>query len=211
MIKKVLEKLTIMTVIAISIFMNGVQFSIQQTSFDNFETYGKSVFGLSIKRPSNWVIVEETRSVHDERVGTDYFVVMCPEASRTSTTPGNCFGNDVFVRITVNYIPANMSLDDFVSAKIGSYKIELTDLKIVSANSTILAGKPAKELVYTSKDSVDPLKPIEFENVKRLQIYTLVDGKVYGAEYQAPLLEFDDNLQIAKKMFDTLSILPMPL
>ena len=67
---------------------------ILQASAQNkdFITYGKSVFGLSIKHPSNWAVVEEARSVPDGRVGKDYFVVMCPEASQVSTEPGSCYG-----------------------------------------------------------------------------------------------------------------------
>jgi len=47
---------------------------------DDFVTFGKSIFGVSIKHPQDWAVNDYDRSVKDDRIGYDLVASMCPKS-----------------------------------------------------------------------------------------------------------------------------------
>ena len=45
-----------------------------------YVTFGKSIFGLSIKHPTYWEVKEYDRHTRDDKVGYDLIVEMCPKS-----------------------------------------------------------------------------------------------------------------------------------
>jgi hypothetical protein len=185
----------------------GIALSLSNHAFaqqTNFLTHGKSIFGLSIKYPDSWVVDEYDRTTPEGRIGFDIFAYFCPKSEGELSfdeVTYDCNG-DTEVLVSINHIPANMSLNEFFTSEIGNYKLEFTDFKIVNSSSAILDGNSAKKVIYTLNAQDNILKKLEFFVVK--------DNIGYRVSYSAPELEFDDNLKIAQDMINSLKISKMP-
>ncbi len=83
---------------------------------DNFVTYGKSVFGLSVKHPQDWEVKGSDRQIRDGRTGYDQFATLCPKAileypvKEKGIPDYTKCPNEKEVVISVYYLPPNITL-----------------------------------------------------------------------------------------------------
>jgi len=83
----------------------------------------------------------------------------------------------------------NMTLEEYNDIKIGSVKGQ-----ILGSNSTTLADLPAHEIIFT--DLV----------LKKMQVWTLKDDKVYTITYVTEEEDFLNDLQTARRMIESFKI-----
>ena len=195
---------------------NTFQLILAQTnSVENIKEYENSIFGLSIDYPSNWIIDEfEKRIKNDETVGINNIVLLCPNPATLKSTPSNqmnanttttlCENAEKCFDIYVHNLPAGMTLEEFTNSKISSYKLELTDFKIIESNPSVtIDNNPAYKLTYTYTDKINDKK------IQVMEIWTVINddedsddlkdhvGKAYSLRYEAIPIEFPIYLNTA--------------
>ena len=186
----------------------------QTNSVENIKEYENSIFGLSIDYPSNWIIDEfEKRIKNDETVGINNIVLFCPPPATLKSTSSNqmntntttlCENAEKSFDIYVHNLPAGMTLEEFTNSKISSYKLELTDFKIIESNPSItIDNNPAYKLTYTYADKINDKK------IQVMEIWTVINddedsddlkdhvGKAYSLRYEAIPIEFPIYLNTA--------------
>jgi hypothetical protein len=188
----------------------------QPNSVENLKEYENSVFGLSIDYPSTWIIDEfEKRIKNDETVGMNNIVLFCPTPATLKSTPSNqmntntttttlCENAEKSFDIYVHNLPAGMTLEEFTNSKISSYKLELTDFKIIESNPSVtIDNNPAYKLTYTYADKINDKK------IQVMEIWTVINddedsddlkdhvGKAYSLRYEAIPIEFPIYLNTA--------------
>jgi hypothetical protein len=194
---------------------NTFQLILAQTnSVENIKEYENSIFGLSIDYPSNWIIDEfENRIKNDETVGINNIVLFCPTPATLKSTPSNqmntntttlCENAEKSFDIYVHHLPAGMTLEEFTNSKISSYKLELTNFKIIESNPSVtIDNNPAYKLTYTYADKINGKK------IQVMEIWTVINddedsddlkdhvGKAYSLRYEAIPIEFPIYLNTA--------------
>ncbi|MDF2738469.1 MAG: serine/threonine protein kinase [Nitrososphaeraceae archaeon] len=188
----------------------------QPNSVENLKEYENSVFGLSIDYPSTWIIDEfEKRIKNDETVGMNNIVLFCPTPATLKSTLSNqmntntttttlCENAEKSFDIYVHNLPAGMTLEEFTNSKISSYKLELTDFKIIESNPSVtIDNNPAYKLTYTYADKINDKK------IQVMEIWTVINddedsddlkdhvGKAYSLRYEAIPIEFPIYLNTA--------------
>jgi hypothetical protein len=135
----------------------------QTVSVENIDNYENPLFGLSIDYPSSWIIKEFDKKIkNDEIVGINNIVQLCPNTStlkqvqsdQTNSNITLCQNADKNFAIYVHNLPSEMTLEEFTNSKISSYKLELTDFKIIESNPNIMIDdNPAYKVTYTYTDT----------------------------------------------------------
>lgn len=112
----------------------------QTTSLVNIKEYENPIFGFSIDYPSTWILDEfEKRIKNDDIVGINNIVLFCPDPNTFKQMPSAqinnsntiCTNPEKSFDVYVHNIPTGMTLEEFTNSKISSYKLELTDFKII--------------------------------------------------------------------------------
>lgn len=95
------------------------------------------------------------------------------------------------VRIQVKTLPLqNMTLEQYTNTQIQSIEDQ-----ILESNATTLAGMKAYQLIFTNI------------GLKTMQIWTLKDDKVYTITYVAEEEDFENDLQVARRMIGSFGII----
>ena len=185
----------------------------QPNSIENIKKYENFKFGLSINYPSNWIIDEfEKRIKNDETIGINNIVIICPNPDTLKSIPSNqmnintttlCEKSEKSFYIYVHNLPAGMTLEEFTNSKISSYKLELTNFKIIESNPSVtIDNNSAYKLTYTYTDKINDKK------IQVMEIWTVINddddddlkdhiGKAYSLRYEAIPIEFPIYLNTA--------------
>ena len=175
----------------------------QPNSVENIKEYDSSVFGLSIDYPSTWLVDEfEKKIKNDETVGINNIVKFCPNPSTLKSTPSNinptilCNNPEKSFDVYVHNLPEGMTLEEFTNSKISSYKLQLTDFKIIESNPIVtIDDKPAYKITYTYSDKINDKK------IQVMEVWTVIDNdsddKAYSLRYEAIPIEFSIYLNTA--------------
>lgn len=106
--------------------------------------------------------------------------------------------SDIYIEnlsLTVNNLPVtNATLDEYTK-EIKQYN---RDAVILEEANTTLANRPAYQIVYTKKEGG--------RSLKRLQVWTVKDNKVYVITYTAESDKYSNYLAIAQKMISSFEI-----
>ncbi|HEY9386893.1 MAG TPA: PsbP-related protein [Nitrososphaeraceae archaeon] len=95
------------------------------------------------------------------------------------------------VRIQVKQLPLqNMTLNQYTNTQINSIEGQ-----ILESNVTTMANLPAHEIVFTNI------------GLKTLQVWTLKDDKVYTITYVAEEDDYENDLQIARRIIESFGII----
>ncbi|MDW3627207.1 MAG: hypothetical protein QOK72_11245, partial [Nitrososphaeraceae archaeon] len=156
----------------------------------------------------------ENRIKNDETVGINNIVLFCPTPATLKSTPSNqmntnttttlCENAEKSFYIYVHNLPAGMTLEEFTNSKFSSYKLELTDFKIIESNPSVtIDNNPAYKLTYTYADKINGKK------IQVMEIWTVINddedsddlkdhvGKAYSLRYEAIPIEFPIYLNTA--------------
>ena len=90
-----------------------------QTNNQSLVTYGKDIFGMSIKHPIDWEVKGYNRTQRDDRVGFDLFAILCPKSGLEFPYKGKGYLEDYSqcpnineVTISVSNVPKNTTLQE---------------------------------------------------------------------------------------------------
>ncbi len=190
----------------------------QTNSVGNIKEYERTIFGLSIDYPSSWIIDEFEKTLkNDDIVGINNIALFCPNSNTLKQIPQNqmninnnvtttsCKNAEKSFNMYVHNLPEGMTLEEFTNSKISSYKLELTDFKIIKSNPSItIDDNPAYMLTYTYTDKNDNDKEIQV-----METWTVINddedkddlkdhvGKAYSLRYEAIPIEFPIYLNTA--------------
>ena len=150
----------------------------QTTSVENVEEYKNTLFGLSIDYPSNWIIDEfEKRIKNEETIGINNIVQLCPNTNTLKPIQSDLSNNNATLcknteksfAVYVHNLPPGMTLEEFTNSKISSYKLELTDFKIIESNPNIMIDdNSAYKVTYTYTDNKD-------KKVQVMEVWTVIN------------------------------------
>jgi len=196
----------------------------QTTSVVNIEEYENPIFGFSIYYPSTWIIDEfEKRIKNDDVVGINNIVLFCPNPNTLKQAVANqinnnnnnnnnnntntntiCKNPEKRFDVYIHNLPPGMTLEEFTNSKISSYKLELTDFKIIESNPSVtIDNNPAYKLTYTYTDKINDKK------FQVMEVWTVINddkdrkdlkdhvGKAYSLRYEAIPIEFPIYLNTA--------------
>ncbi len=171
----------IITIIIGCIFISGCLDIMNGGDQTNaFITYENAKYGVVIKYPDTWAKLENPTK--------DVFIVFMPDE------------DDVLRGVFNVSILTDDSLDMelFKKTHIDSLYDMFTDLNMSYENSTTLAGKEAYTVLFTFRDGG--------HTFKRLETWTLENGKAYLLVYQADITYYDEYISIVEKMVDYFEI-----
>ena len=95
------------------------------------------------------------------------------------------------VRIQVKALPLqNMTLEQYTNTQINS-----VEGQILESNATTLENLPAHEIVFTNI------------GLKTMQVWTLKDDKVYTITYVAEEGDYENDLQIARRIIESFEVI----
>jgi hypothetical protein len=199
---------------------NTFQTILAQTNPVGIEKYENTLFGLSVDYPSNWIIEEfEKKIKNDDIVGINNIVSFCPNPTTLKQSPSAqidntntiCTNPEKRFDIYVHNLPEEMTLEEFTNSKISSYKLGLTDFKIIKSNPSItIDDNPAYTLTYTYTDKNDNDKEIQV-----IEVWTVINddedkddlkdhvGKAYSLRYEAIPIEFPIYLNTANNTINS--------
>ncbi len=185
----------------------------QPKTVENIKEYDSSVFGLSIDYPSTWLIDEFEKNIkNDETVGINNIVKFCPNPATLKSTPSNinttvlCNNPEKSFDLYVHNLPAGMTLEEFTNSKISSYKLQLTDFKIIESNPSVtIDDKPAYKITYTYTDKLNDKK------IQVMEVWTVIEDddsddhadKSYSLRYEAIPIEFPIYLNTANNTINS--------
>lgn len=162
-------------------------------------SYNNRLFGIKIQYPEGWTV----RSYNYNKGGNNTVVGFFSPSEPTSHV-GNISGItgqfvpyfDIFV-----YQSKNMSLESVIEASVDRIRNHIYS-EIVESKPYILKGNLNAHLLVHSTTTVG-----ENELYKRIQIYALLNGKVYLLTFTSQEDSFSNYLPVIKKMIDSFEIL----
>ena len=199
-------------VILAMIFVNSMTRVSAQLPQDNFVTFGKSIFGVSIKHPVDWEVKDYDRKIRDDRVGYDTVAVMCPMSVLEHPYKEEYLSNITRcpegkqVVVAVHKLPQNTTLQDFLNYLDVVGRFAFTGYKLGDLNRTTMSRFPAMKSTYTYLGEYKD----EEEILRVLEVFTIYGNWAYGVSYFSPQLEFDDLLPTVQKMIESVKITSMP-
>jgi hypothetical protein len=176
---------------------NGTNYNILQNASspvsanDRFNAYDNPILGIRMDYPSNWSVSEY--SYNPESNST---VVGFLSPSKTGSELGNVSGvSGSFVPYLDLYVfdSKNMPLDLLFSVTKSKF-FNKTNFAIIESKPILLKGnRQAFELVYDAIVGGD-------EQLRKVQAYTIVDGKVYTISFTSQAALFPNYLPTVNKM-----------
>jgi hypothetical protein len=160
-----------------------------QDSNTSVSTYKNSTYGITIKYPHNWSIIDSSGIE-----GNDVEIV--------SFLSPNQNDNAIVGIHQDKPINGNSDIGTYLSSTISLYKTNLHDFKAIESNTnSTLAGNKAYKLIntYTTNDGF---------KMKDMEIGTIIGNKVYYVIYDGKDSIFDNYQPIVQNMIDSFKITP---
>ena len=184
------------------LLINNVTVVDGQVSQNNFITFGKSIFGVSIKHPVDWKVEEYNRTIRENGIGYEIIAIMCPKSVIESTYCPEAKQ----LTLAVRHLPQNTTQKDLTNYLDTAGRFEFAGYKLEGINNTTMAGFPAVSSTYTYIGDYRN----ETEIIKVLEIIAFNGNRAYAISYFSPQLEYDDLLPIVQEMIESIRIFAMP-
>ncbi len=167
----------------IQIFDPQKQYSAADTEFSIYEN---PTYSIRIKYPQSWKI----QQIGDPFTGD--VVKFWPNSTDTTKK------TRVEVNINVETLKEPTSLVEYTNLSVNEIVQFLTDARIHDSHPIKLSNLPAHEVIYSGKE--------EGYNIKRMAIWALKNNQVYIITYTAEESEYEQYLEIAQTMINSLII-----
>jgi hypothetical protein len=158
-----------------------------------FLTYDNSTYGIELKYPANWQVVAGQEGNNDSVIDIAGF--FSPLERRLDT-----YEEKVWISLD-NLRSENMTIQEYSNEVINYKNQSLEDFQLLDydTNSTILAGRPAYRLIYTStlEDGII---------LKQMEIGTKIGDKIYYIDYYADRHKYTSLLPVVQEMINSLKI-----
>jgi PsbP-like protein len=162
---------------------------------NTFLTYINPILGLKIQYPSNWLIKE-----HPYNPAGNSTIVTFFSSSKSASATGNISGvSGMFVPYIDIFVfdSKNMPLNELINGTINNIaKVNLNESKPITLNN---GNNPAYMLVYTVAIGGDEL-------FKKMQVWTINDGKVYVITYNSQAASYFNYLPTVQKIIHSIQI-----
>ena len=156
------------------------------TTNTNFQTYSNTSFGIKVKYPSNWLMLQLSRS------NSSVPVVEFKPPQQPGKVP-------IFLLLTknVNYVKnvKDLTLASIISTREKQFTNAGNTLHLVSSTPATLAGNPAHKIEFTQ---LTPQGKYEL-----MQLISLVGKTGYFITYGAPIANYSSYLPTAQKIIDS--------
>jgi len=202
------SKTLILFSIMTAVYCSSMVIPVLAQNESGYVTFGKSLYGASIKHPADWEVKDSDRTTRG--VGYDIIASICPKSmleypSEYSPDFSLCPNINEVLVATAN-LPKNATIEEYISYIQASQKFSYTNYKQENLSDFVIAGLPGKKLVYTYFGDYKH----QGEFIKGLQVILLSGNKTYEIRYESPQLQFDDLLPTVEQMISSLKIFPMP-
>ncbi|MFN9614891.1 MAG: protein kinase domain-containing protein [Dolichospermum sp.] len=154
------------------------------TKKDDWNGYENSQYGIKIKYPKTW-----------ERQGLENPITA---EVVTFISPKQNDKDNFQEKVTISVDKFSGRLDDLQKSSIQEINNTVSGAKILDKSVTTLANKEASQLVFTGKNGQDILK--------NMQVVTLKGDKAYTITYTAKIDDYDQFVETADKMINSLEI-----
>jgi serine/threonine-protein kinase len=155
--------------------------------------YQNSTYGIKMQYPSGWTVTEFNNSV---AAPTKLVVGF-------KSPIGEQRGSDVVPETVVvgveELASKNMGLGPYTTLQLSLLSEATQGFDLLESQPTTIANNPAHQIVYT--ETVGPLK------LKKMQVWTIKDGKAYIAVYGADESNYSDQLPTARRILDSFEII----
>jgi hypothetical protein len=155
----------------------------------DFLTYENSDYKVKIQYPFDWIKSEENLN--------PYNVVTFFSTEQISNLLSSSAVAQLY--ITVEYLPQNMTFDEYTNSYITNITKDIKDYRIIESAASNLAGNQAHKLVLYNYQSN--------QNVKSLIVWTIKGNNVYRISFIAEPGRYSDYLPIAQQMLNSFQII----
>ncbi|BCL34768.1 serine/threonine-protein kinase [Nostoc sp. MS1] len=170
-------------ILIFSIFITPITKFISSKT-ETFLTYENSSEKLKIKYPQSWNRQDINNRITGELV--------------TFISPKQNDADDFQEKLTITTEDFPGTLQEFTQTSIKDINNHLVEAKVINTSEQVVANKQGQELIYLNKDGKNSLK--------NLQLFTLKNGKAYIITYTAKTDNYDDFVEVAKKMIQSFEI-----
>jgi hypothetical protein len=154
----------------------------------DFLTYENSDYKVKIDYPFDWIKSEENLN--------PYNVVSFFSPEQISNLLSSSSVAQLY--ITVEYIPQNMTFDEYTNSYITNITKDTKDYRLIESTGSNLAGNQAHKVVFYDY--------LNNGNVKHLLVWTIKGNNVYQISFAAEPGRYSDYLPIAQKMLNSFQI-----
>jgi hypothetical protein len=154
----------------------------------SFLTYDNPTHGIKMQYPADWTVSTNGLQSYSDIVG-----FFSPLQNLTDVLPAQ-------VALSVMSYSANVSLDEYTNMTLT--EIEQQGLEVNESNAFTLAGNPGHRIIFTPPPQAVPV------SLSVMQVWTVINDKVYLLAYTAEGSEFQNNLSLVQQMLDSLQVQP---
>ncbi len=166
----------------------GLEPNVTNGSSPNQLAYRNSQHGISMLFPSNWTYSDSGLPEY-----TQIAAFYGPLQNLSDPIPPR-------LTITVMNYQQNVALKDFTNMTLSSLN-QTNQVKILSSDSTTLAGHPGYQVIFSTLPSIG--NPVSFEI---MHSWTSLGKKIYVLQYSAENSKFDTYLPTIKQILQSLKI-----
>lgn len=166
----------------------GLEPNVTNGSSPNQLAYRNSQHGISMLFPSNWTYSDSGLPEY-----TQIAAFYGPLQNLSDPIPPR-------LTITVMNYQQNVALKDFTNMTLSSLN-QTNQVKILSSDSTTLAGHPGYQVIFSTLPSIG--NPVSFEI---MHSWTSLGKKIYVLQYSAENSKFDTYLPTIKQILQSLRI-----
>jgi len=152
----------------------------------SFLTYDNPAHGIKMRYPADWTVSTNGLQSYSDIVG-----FFSPLQNLTDVLPAQ-------VALSVMSYSANVSLDEYTNMTLT--EIEQQGLEVAESNAFTLAGNPGYRIIFSPPPQTVPV------SLNVLQVWTVINDKVYLLAYTAEGSEFQNNLPLVQQMLDSLQV-----
>jgi hypothetical protein len=154
----------------------------------SFLTYDNPTHGIKMQYPAEWTVSTNGLQSYSNIVG-----FFSPLQNLTDVLPAQ-------VTLSVTGYSANVSLDEYTNMTL--MEIEQQGLEVNESNAFTLAGNPGYRIIFTPPPQAVPV------SLSVMQVWTVINDKVYLLAYTADSSKFQINLPLVQHMLDSLQVEP---
>ena len=185
--------IVVLTIRAIAFEYSPLQHTIIQPEAlaqpaSSFLTYDNPTHGIKMQYPADWTVSTNGLQSYSNIVG-----FFSPLQNLTDVLPAQ-------VTLSLTGYSANVSLDEYTNMTLR--EIEQQGLEVNESNAFTLAGNPGYRIIFTPPPQAVPV------SLSVMQVWTVINDKVYLLAYTADSSKFQINLPLVQHMLDSLQVEP---
>jgi hypothetical protein len=157
----------------------------------NLLNYQNPTFGIKMQYPTDWTASTSGIPSYNGIIG-----FYSPLQGLYDTLPAE-------LTLSITTYSKAISLDEYTKTTLGA--LEKQGIKVDESSQNTLAGKPGYKVTFSPPSPATQTTPV---SLKVMQIWTIIDNKVYLLSFNADSTKFTTYLPTVQKMLDSFQIQP---